>query len=69
MKIRKYTNENFYKITPEQGYTLTFWQNGDDILDFCHFNIVYQGNNVIPENLREITNAEAEELDRQRDSE
>lgn len=68
MKIRKYTNETFYKITPESNNTLTFWKHTDDILDFCHFNIVYQRDNVIPENLREITNNEAEELDRQRDN-
>lgn len=67
MKIRKYTNWDFYKIIPEKDMTLTFWQNGDDILDFYHSDIIYQASNTIPANLREITAAEASELDRQRE--
>lgn len=53
MKIE--TNDKFKKIIPEDGFVLTSFKDGDDILNYASAKVMYVPLNANLENLREIS--------------
>lgn len=51
-------NEKYIKITAEDGYFLTNYQDGDDILNFNSCRMMYCPKTVDLTDLREITEEE-----------
>lgn len=53
--MRIETNDKFKKITPEEGFVLTSFKDGDDILKYTSAKVIYAPLNADLEDLREIS--------------